>query len=157
MPESKDSHVKNIGTSEARSEQDDGTPKTAALKDVLNVAGTELQQRIKENKHHLAKFKDKRVIAGCAAALMLGTFFFLLLLYAILGSGGISMESYEKIRPGMSQAQVKSILGSNGKSIQETAGMAGGHSIYVWSRRDGATITVFFSAGYVTAKTQQGL
>ena len=73
--------------------------------------------------------------------------------------GGISLENYDRIKNGMTKAEVEGILGKGEK--QASAGLSignltGNAEAYVWKSGD-KQITVNFVDGKVVLKTQTGL
>jgi hypothetical protein len=81
----------------------------------------------------------------------------MVLLYAILASGcgsKITQENFEKIQYGMTEAEVRGILGNATESSSITLGPVGGTSS-TWEEK-GRTITIQFVNGKVFAKVFSG-
>ena len=72
-------------------------------------------------------------------------------------SAAISKEKYEQIKNGMTKAEVEKILGGPGEEMSSSS--SGGYSfaMYQWKGESFSAITVMFSNGKVSTKSQYGL
>jgi Domain of Unknown Function with PDB structure (DUF3862) len=72
-------------------------------------------------------------------------------------SAAISKEKYEQIKNGMTKAEVEKILGGPGDEMSSSS--SGGYSfaMYQWKGENFSAITVMFSNGKVSTKSQYGL
>lgn len=70
----------------------------------------------------------------------------------------VTLNEFEKIRFGLTTAQVSSLLGRSGQEVSriETLG-APLTVLYTWQNPDGSFINVTFQDGTVVAKSQTGL
>lgn len=76
-------------------------------------------------------------------------------------NSGINLEKYKKLKEGMTYAQVKNILGSDGVQDEsdkiDFMGNTINSVIYTWQDSESASITVMFQNDKMTMKSQFGL
>ena len=76
------------------------------------------------------------------------------------GGGGVNEKNYDKVQPGMTEAEVEKILGkpSNKQPDRDFASTIppGGKALVYVSKDGDKTITVIYVGGKMTDKTQSG-
>lgn len=69
----------------------------------------------------------------------------------------VTLAEYEQIRPGLSQVQVRSLLGRSGREVGRIAAPDALTTLYIWQNPDGSHLSVTFRDEIVVTKAQSRL